>query len=869
MPEWLIHFLMQPFALRRDVYDQLMAMVPGLMTRAGGEAMSMSARAEPIDPTTMVGRVAVIDVAGPLSNQVSIWRYFGLDESATLSEIEAAVKAAAANENVSAILLRVNSPGGTVAGTAAVGEAARAARSAKPTWAYCSDCACSAAFWIASQAERVYSNSTADLANIGVYSTLYDYSKMFEELGIKAEVIASGPLKGIGVQGAALTDEQRTHLLDWVGTKRDLFVDVVAAGRGLERSRVDAVADGRMLVGQQAVDAGLINGVQSFDATLAMLDIAGRVGERGAGVSGGGVGVRMETRGSNFEISSGGGGSSTQTQGDGEMNPQLRAFLESKGLKSGATDQEAAVFWSELKGEDKAKADGLATAPVGGGQGGGTPPPPAASPAGGANGDGSDGGGGQGGVPPVAPTSAPVQGAGGPALPTRSEIQGIATEAAAFAADLPVDAFTTMHSLKGSTLAEVQQAAAAYVEHAMPAIGQTVTVGDDGRESLTSALGDVLSMRMGLEVAEPHGRVGELEHLSMVEIGRRHLAMLGVAGVDSMLPEDVGRLLMDKFELAGHLGGVAIGHSTSDFVGILGTSATRTLVEGFEEEPVTYSQWARNEELPDLNEWEEYAGGGVPMPKRIVERGEYELVTFAFKSEKKRVYKHGLKVGLTLEMIIQDRLNAFSESLMDFGGAARTLRNHLVYAELTGNRVMKEDVTAMFHSDHSNLNNGGAVPLDIADEAKSRAAIVALGKGRVAMRQQKAISPDGGETEGRNIRITPAFLLTSEEQASAARVLYGSPTMPGQSNAGVPNPEGTQNVAVISDPELSDVSATAWYLLGQKRKSPVKSLTLRGYGRPTLTRTSVIRNDTIEYQLRDFCGAAPVEWRSAYRNDGA
>lgn len=834
---------------------ELRALVQRAVTLDAETVAVMQANAQAvIDPTLMVGSVAVIDVAGPLMKQKSWARLLGQSNAATLPEIAAAVDAAAANPQVKGILLHGDTPGGTVSGTELAAEAVWNARqSGKPVWSFAQDCACSAGWWILSQAEKVYANATADLVNLGVYLMFADFSKALEEFGIKVHLVSSGDRKAAG-NPYVVTDKHLEELQGNVQATHELFVDVVARGRGLPRKSVEAVADGRVLKGEQARAAGMIDGVSDFRSVMtAMLSEVS--GGAGSNVTVGAVSAAGVTAG---------GGMGAM---DMKLNTGQVSLLRSLGLGEDATDAQVELFVEGLNAQQAQALQALAdsTAPEGG-QGQGGQAAPAAS--GGGDGGGSgltlNSAGGQpqsagGVVPPAAPVvDGAVPGAGAEPA-SRSELQGLVTEAGALLGEgFNSDEFVAFHTLNRSTSDHARSELVSFIQKERKPLGMSVSVGDDGREGFAAALGDVMSLRMGQVVEKPHARVESLNHRSMVEIGREYLSGLGVPGVNSMMPERVGQLMIDRMELSGYLGGVALSHTTSDFPGILSTSAKKTLVDGFEQEETTYQAWARNEELPDLHEWEEHSGGGVPRPKRVPELGEYELVTFGFKAEMKRVYKHGLKVGLSLEMLIQDNLGAFAERLMDFGGAARALRNQLVYDQLVNNGTMNEDSTALFHGDHNNLNKGGA-------GAPTLAILSAM---RTAMRLQKGVSPDDGVTEGRNIRITPAFVLLPEELVDATTQLIASTVDPGKSN-GTPNYPFIRQLTPVSDPELSDASTTAWYMLGQKRKSPVKSLTLRGYATPTVTRTNKVDNDSIMFQLRDFCGAARVEWRSGQKNNGA
>lgn len=571
------------------------------------------------------------------------------------------------------------------------------------------------------------------------------------------------------------------------------------------------------------------------------------------------------------------------------MKKELRQYLESVGLSKDATEAAAWTFFNGLAGEQKRKAEAIRDGQAGdggqangqgqpsgqasaGGDSGGTSPP-----SGQAGGQGGQQGGGQQQAGPTPGTSAPAEAgrpSGGVAGLDRSVIQGLASMAGLAGSEL--DQFVTMHTVGASSEAVVRQELFNIMRNRMQPVGSSrTTVGDDGRESMMAAMTDVFTRRMGGRVETPHARAAQFEHLTAIDCGRQWLQQLGHPMAMQMSAEEVALAMTHPRHVLGSvLGSVALTHTTSDFAsGVLGTSANRSLAEGFMRENTSYQLWARNEELPNLQEHEEHSVGQVPLPKRVLEGAEYELVTFSTKAEKKQVFKYGLRLALTLEMIINDMLGAFSEQVMDFGGSARALRNQLVYAKLSDNPTMTEDATALFHADHNNLNESGAggTPMSIASEAEARAAVLALNAMRKSMRLQKGIAPKAGVT-GANLNIIMDALLVPVELDGIARVLVGSPTMPGQSNMAVPNVvnamQGSGSLQVISDPELSDSSTTRYFGVN-KRKSPVKSLTLRGYAQPTIRRRDVSAVDGIEYQLRDFAGAAAVEWRSAQRDDGA
>lgn len=186
------------------------------------------------------------------------------------------IRAAARNPDVAGILLHVESPGGTAAGTKELADDIAAAAKVKPVYGYAEDLCASAAFWCLAQCTKTYANPTAILGSIGTYAVVYDYSQMAAKEGIRVHVVRAGEFKGSLTPGTEITPEQLAEQQKIVDALNDFFVRGVAAGRGITLALARELADGRVYVGQAAVDKQLIDGVQSLDDTFSQLAAAGR-----------------------------------------------------------------------------------------------------------------------------------------------------------------------------------------------------------------------------------------------------------------------------------------------------------------------------------------------------------------------------------------------------------------------------------------------------------------------------------------------------------------------------------------------------------------------------------------------------------------
>jgi signal peptide peptidase SppA len=214
-----------------------------------------------------VQQIAVIDLNGPLMKAV------GSMESGTSTVMARRdLRKAAADPEVAAILLRIDSPGGTVSGTADLGAEVARAASMKPTWAFVEDLGASAAYWIASQTSKIVANAkTALVGSIGTLLVVYDLSAAAEKEGIKAMVFGTGPLKGAGAPGAPVTEEQQDYFRTIVNSAQASFDAAIRKGRGMTEKKLAEVKTGGVFPASEAMGHGLIDSIQSMEKTLADL----------------------------------------------------------------------------------------------------------------------------------------------------------------------------------------------------------------------------------------------------------------------------------------------------------------------------------------------------------------------------------------------------------------------------------------------------------------------------------------------------------------------------------------------------------------------------------------------------------------------
>ncbi|MEK7772733.1 MAG: signal peptide peptidase SppA [Deltaproteobacteria bacterium] len=217
----------------------------------------------------VVDGVAVIPVDGVIAKRMNLFSQISGGVSTDLLARD--FKAALVDPSVKAIVLAIDSPGGTVDGTVDIARLVYESRGVKPIVAYTDGLMASAAYWIGSATDKVYIGNDATLVgSIGVVATHTDMSKAQEMQGVKTTEVYAGKYKRIVSQYAPLSEAGQAYLQDRVDYLYSVFVSAVADNRGMPVEKVlKGMADGKVFSGRQAVEAGLVDGVSTLDALIA------------------------------------------------------------------------------------------------------------------------------------------------------------------------------------------------------------------------------------------------------------------------------------------------------------------------------------------------------------------------------------------------------------------------------------------------------------------------------------------------------------------------------------------------------------------------------------------------------------------------
>ncbi len=212
---------------------------------------------EQIVSGTGTDRVAIIEVTGVI----------GMDDAGsffatqlTHDQLLSQIRQAREDEQVKAVVLRVESPGGGVVASNELHRALQDLRDAgKHLVISMGNTAASGGYYIATAGERIYANPDTLTGSLGVIMSLTNVEETYDKLGLRQFTYKSGELKDIGSPFHEPTPKEEAILQSIIDQAYQGFVDVIVEGRNLPREEVLEIADGRIYTGQQALELGLID----------------------------------------------------------------------------------------------------------------------------------------------------------------------------------------------------------------------------------------------------------------------------------------------------------------------------------------------------------------------------------------------------------------------------------------------------------------------------------------------------------------------------------------------------------------------------------------------------------------------------------
>jgi len=225
-------------------------------------------------------KIALIEVEGVLVNARTGGFLQPTENKVSLFKEQ--LDRAASDDKVKAVVLRVNSPGGTVTASDTMYEMIKRfkAKTNKPVIASLQEVAASGGYYVACASDAIVASPTSVVGSIGVIFNTFDASRGLDKIGIRAEAIKSGPLKDMGSPFKAMTADERAVMQGMVDEYYGRFLGIVKERRPItDEAKVKNATDGRVFSGQQALAAGLVD-------HLGMLEDAVKLARRSANAPG-------------------------------------------------------------------------------------------------------------------------------------------------------------------------------------------------------------------------------------------------------------------------------------------------------------------------------------------------------------------------------------------------------------------------------------------------------------------------------------------------------------------------------------------------------------------------------------------------------
>ena len=207
-------------------------------------------------------KVGIVKINGPI-----------LTSDSVVSQLEKLKN----RKDISAIVMRIDSPGGLVAPTQEIYEKVKSLRGVKPIISSMGSVAASGGYYIALGADTLIANPGTIVGSIGVIMNYPIATELLGKVGIKFETVKSGGLKDVGSYSREVTEADRRHLNDMVTNIHNQFIDAVNDNRSIEKSELIKLADGRVFTGLQSKDLGLVDLLGTFEDAVSLAGSLGKI----------------------------------------------------------------------------------------------------------------------------------------------------------------------------------------------------------------------------------------------------------------------------------------------------------------------------------------------------------------------------------------------------------------------------------------------------------------------------------------------------------------------------------------------------------------------------------------------------------------
>ncbi len=723
--------------------------------------------------------IAVLPISGVIMKRASMVNGASQPRGTSVEKLRTAFRAAMADKAVSGIMLHVDSPGGSVDGLYDLAREIMAARGTKPIHAIGDGLMASAAYFLASSADKVHATTDTLLPSIGTMVAIADTSQAYESQGVKIHLITSGGIKGAGTDGVPVPQAYLDRWQSIVNQHTAEFKGHVQLARGMTTEQINVAADGGVVKGHAAVGMKIADEIMTVEEAMAGLASA--------------IEAKTHTRAASVSLTGSNVSASDDSQGDGDMR-----FKRNGGalgvLVAAAAAATLAVEVASPIGAVGRKQDPLRD-----------PDNP------------SSGGGGGGG----APVAEPKQDDPKPdALALeRARNAAIYARAEAFKDTPGVDALVR-GAVKDGTSAEAfsTQLLDLVAKSKTPQAAIDYAVNGSGWDAEKKVIENAMIGRMlitagvSMESGKPErdARVARALGFDSPELARKAISEASRSNVNGSLHRASLRCLaMGRLGRGGvrvdenhesYVMGV-VNHSTSDLPNLLQNVTNKVLQGKVAMTETTWQNVCAIGNAADFKSRKNVRTSYAPQLKKLVNGLKPEEKTMSDKSESLGLGTSAMRISFDRQTIINDDLGGIASTLSTIGMSCALAPEVEFINILTSNSSAgptMNDGNTFFHSSRGNIGSSAALAY-----ASWKAAVDIFLK-------TKDIAADVTY-----LQIFPKLLYVPTSQWATARELTSNNKYPvtGETNTNRDNIVKQRfPMTDIFSRYLENVSATRWYL---------------------------------------------------------
>lgn len=713
------------------------------------------------------GQIAVLNLFGTISQRMNAMSQYS---GGTSTEMFAtAFQEAVADTNVSAIVINVDSPGGSVPGVPELSDMIYNARGKKRIVTVVNPMMASAALWIGTAASEVVAiPSASDVGSIGVLTIHTDQTKADADAGLVRTIIKSNDFKAEGNPYEPLSDSAKAFISQRIMRIHEEFIGAVARNRGVTMAKVEAdFGNGRTLRAKEALAVGLIDRIATLEEVLAEL-----------GASAGSQTGFAATSPQGFD------------KGKRRMNAKLKKALITAGLCKVNDDQAsfdaALALHCEAEGVD-VKNEGAVLASFGL-----SDPVVHTSTA-----------------PTTPATTVVTQPAAGSPAMSMTDLTSLIKLAqisdsrkvdliGELSAKLPtLSTAQVLDRLNSENLSGVQTGGHVQIQGGESQVEKFAT---DARDAIllrtwgsSDVPKEVLNYRTG-EMVDFKPKRGNFGLQSLPKLAEQCLIQAGVpyAKVSALSPMQLAQIAMgkDPAQLGlGYLASDAAYNVSGMFSNILLDAANVTLRRSYNDARTTFNLWMRQgAAIADFKAVNRVIAGELGDPKAVPEDGEFEETTLTDGKESYKLTVWGEIFSHSWQLIVNDQLGSFTEIPAKLGRAMRRKQNRIAYAAVKANAALADTYALFDNTNHKNRTTGA-----LSTSADYVSAFATMER---KMADQTGLSADSG-----TLGYTPRYIIYPTALDQIIRTTLNS------SSVASANP-GTTNIyqgayEQIKEPELN------------------------------------------------------------------